>query len=87
MRTLLFSHWMQVQVTNVNVKYQHMQTWLQNTLLLSHSANYVGRAINYHQNMLMNVTKRKKFYEKLFLIILMVIKRAPTLLPQGHRSS
>lgn len=86
MRTLLFSHWMQVQVTNVNVKYQHMQTRLQNTLL-SHSANYVGRAINYHHNMLMNITKRKKFYEKLFLIILMVIKCAPTLLPQGHRSS
>lgn len=36
----------QVQVTNMNVKYQPMEIWLPSTALLTNSANYVGRKIN-----------------------------------------
>lgn len=54
------SEGIQVQVTKVNVKYQVMETWLQNTVLLTNFANYAGRVINYQQNILTNVTKRKK---------------------------
>lgn len=44
----------------MNVKYQLMETWLQITVLLTNFANYVGRAISYQQNILVNVTERKK---------------------------
>lgn len=62
--TWLFSssEGIQVQVTNMNVKYQLMETWLQITVLLTNFANYVGRAVSYHQNILVNVTKRKKSF-------------------------
>ena len=42
MRTFGFSHWSegrQVQGTKVNVKYQLMETWLQNSVLLTNFAN------------------------------------------------
>lgn len=56
------SEGIQVQVTKVNVKYQLMETWLQNTVLLTNFANYAGRVINYQQNILTNVTKRKRSF-------------------------
>ena len=56
------SEGIQVQVTNMNVKYRLMETWLQNIVLLTNFANYVGRVINYHQNILTNVTKRKRSF-------------------------
>lgn len=66
MRTFGFCHCegIQVQVTNVNVKYQLMETWLQNTVLLTNFANYVGRVINYHQNILTNITRRKRNFRR-----------------------
>ena len=39
-----------------------METWLQNTVLLTNFANYAGRVINYQQNILTNVTKRKRSF-------------------------
>ena len=56
------SEGIQVQVTKVNVKYQLMETWLQNTVLLTNFANYEGRIINYQQNILTNVTKRNRSF-------------------------
>lgn len=37
------SEGIQVQVTNMNVKYRLMETWLQNIVLLANFANYVGK--------------------------------------------